>query len=411
MNNNRDRVLITEPIDGCRMALLAVRCLGKKGIESTLMAQNFRVPTKLSRWRSESIYCPSASSNLEGYLKCLIGNARTGRYLTLFPLGDSSLLPVSEHRAKLTPYLKLALPSHNSVLKALDKSETISVAVETGVPIPETFLVKSREEVVDISRRIEYPAVVKPRWSFFWGRDGKANYSRAFYVNSARELVATYPKVAKNFPEPMIQEYIPGHNVSVAMLFDHGDPRAACMIGVERTSPVTGGNSVLRESIPPDPKLIRYASNLLRRLSWHGVTEVEFRIDSRDSTPKLMEINARFWGSMCVAIESGVDFPYMQYLLAKGELIPQNFNYKTGVKFRWLNGDFDNLHSVLRGMPRLTNTEHPSKLKAILRFLKLYEKNLHYDGLDQNDPLPFLMDEALFVCKSTLNFTTRMLRH
>ncbi len=40
---------------------------------------------------------------------------------------------------------------------------------------------------------------------------------------------------------------------------------------------------------------------------------VEFKLDPRDNTPKLMEINPRFWGSLALAIESGVNFPYLLY--------------------------------------------------------------------------------------------------
>jgi predicted ATP-grasp superfamily ATP-dependent carboligase len=327
---------------------------------------------------------------LEGFVTTLLRIARTGRYFAIFPLGDNSLLPVSEHRDQLTPCLKLVLPSHESVLKALDKSKTLRIAEEVGIPIPETFHARNTAEVINVSTRIQYPAVIKPRQSYVWGRNGKANYSRPFYVNSASELISTYAKVEKNFPAPLIQEYVPGHNISVALLFDHGEP-------------VTGGTSVLRESIPPDPTLLRYASDLLRNLDWHGVAEVEFKLDSRDSTPKLMEINARFWGSMIVAIESGVDFPYLMYLLAKGEHVLPVFNYKIGVKCRWLIGDVQNLCSTLRGEQKPINSESTNKAKTVLDFLKFYEKNMHYDGFTMSDPLPFFMDQVFYTYVTTRN--------
>jgi predicted ATP-grasp superfamily ATP-dependent carboligase len=391
-----NKVLVTD-LGGLRGDLLVVRSLGKRNIDTTLMAQESLVPSTFSRWRSENVHCPSSTDNLKGFVTTLLKIARTGRYLTIFPLSDSSLLPISEHRDQLTPYLKLVLPSHESVLKAFDKSKTLRIAEEIGIPTPRTFQARNTAEVINISTRIQYPAVIKPRWSYFWGQNGKANYSRPFYVNSASELISTYAKVEKNFPSPMIQEYVPGHNMQVALLFDQGEPKAACLIKEQRTTPITGGQSVLRESIPPDPTLLRYASNLLKSLHWHGVAEVEFRTDSRDSTPKLMEINARFWGSMNVAIEAGVDFPYLLYLLAKGEHTHSVFKYKIGVKFRWLNGDYENLLSVLRADTKLINTEPSNKLNAVLRFLQFYERNMHYDGFTLFDPLPFFRDEAVFL--------------
>jgi predicted ATP-grasp superfamily ATP-dependent carboligase len=333
---------------------------------------------------------------MEGFMTTLFRIVRSRRYVTIFPMTEHSLLPISEHRDQLTPYLKIALPNHESIAKAIDKSQMLEVADELGIPTPDMFRACNWAEVKDISTRIQYPAVIKPR-SFVRRGNGNANYSRPFYVNSPSELVSTYAKVNEVFPGPLIQEYVPGYNINVALLFDQGEPIAACFIKEDRTLPITGGTSVLRESVPPNPRLLRYASDLGRKLLWHGVVEMEFRVDYRDLTPKLMEVNPRFWGSLNVAIESGVDFPYLLYLLAKGEHVHPVFSYKSGVKFRWLVGDTQNLFSTLRDEQRLINVEPAKKLNAVLRFLKFYEKNIHYDGFTVFDPLPFFMDGTFFI--------------
>jgi predicted ATP-grasp superfamily ATP-dependent carboligase len=131
------------------------------------------------------------------------------------------------------------------------------------------------------------------------------------------------------------------------------------------------------------------------------VAEVEFKIDSRDSVPKLMEINARCWGSMNLAIESGMDVPYLLYLLATGKPIHQSFNYKIGVKYRWLDGDTQNLLSILKSEQNLINVGPPSRFNSVLQFFKFYEKNIHYDGFAISDPLPFLMNEAAYAIQIT----------
>lgn len=389
MNKLLDRVLVTDA--NSRGALSVIRSLGKQKVKTTLLARDGLGMSLFSRYHSEKVYCPSPIDDLNGFIKNLIRIVKTRKYTTLFPLGDDSLLPISQHRNKLAPYLKLALPSHSSVLTALNKSQTLRAASEVGIPTPQTFCIKDKAEIKEISKRINYPAVIKSNWSYVWKRNGTAQYSRPFYVNSASELTLTYEKVAEIFPAPIIQEYVPGYNVSVGILFDHGMPKAACCIKVNRAMPITGGQSVFRESIPPNSTIVGHASNLLKNLEWHGVAEVEFRIDSRDLIPKLMEINARFWGSMAVAIESGIDFPYLLFLLSKGEKIAQIFNYKTGVKFRWLNGDFQNLRSILKNELRLVDQPQPNKIKTILNFLKFYEKNIHYDIFSLNDPLPFFV--------------------
>ena len=50
-------------------------------------------------------------------------------------------------------------------------------------------------------------------------------------------------------------------------------------------------------------------------MDFYGVAELDFVNDSRDNTPKLMEINPRFWGSLQGAISEGVDFPFLLHKL------------------------------------------------------------------------------------------------
>jgi predicted ATP-grasp superfamily ATP-dependent carboligase len=57
--------------------------------------------------------------------------------------------------------------------------------------------------------------------------------------------------------------------------------------------------------------MVPWAVSLLKELQWAGVADVEFMIDPRDGTPKLMEINPRFWSSLYLALECGVDFPWL----------------------------------------------------------------------------------------------------
>lgn len=175
----------------------------------------------------------------------------------------------------------------------------------------------------------------------------------------------------------MIQEFIPqGGAYGVSMLFNHGEPRAIFTHKRLREYPNSGGPSTLRESIS-FPEVEGYATTLLKALDWHGVAMVEFRVDPRDGRPKLMEINPRFWGSLPLAIYSGVDFPYLLYKMAIDGDVEPVFEYKTGVKVRWLlPGDI------------LWFLGASNKLKALPAFLKF--RGMGYDVLSLSDPMPAL---------------------
>jgi hypothetical protein len=133
-----------------------------------------------------------------------------------------------------------------------------------------------------------------------------------------------------------------------------------------------------------------YAARLLEALDWHGVAEVEFKLDPRDNVPKFMEINGRFWGSLELAIEAGVDFPYLLYrLITEGDVKPV-FQYKAGVRRRWLEGDIIHLSNVLKNVNLHSNLPYPDKLKTIVDFLKIYDKRTGFDCLYWDDLMPFL---------------------
>jgi predicted ATP-grasp superfamily ATP-dependent carboligase len=386
-----------------RISLSVIKSLERRNIQTAVTAETQLALSCFSRYCKLRIQCPSPSRDVDGFIKTIQNVAKTGRFRTIFPTSDSSLMPISEHREKLVPFIKLPIPSHESLKQTFDKSLTLKAAVEQGIPTPETHVPNSMAELRETAGRVTYPAVIKPRWSWVW-KQGRANYSRPYYVNSPSELVSCYERVHETFPFPLIQEYIPGYNIQVAVLFDNAEPRAACCIREHRMWPVTGGNSVLRETVTLEPFPMRYSFSLLKALQWHGVAEVEFRVDSRDGLPKLMEVNGRFWASTDLARESGIDFPHLLYKLANGDRVPSSFSYKKGVKLRWFGGDLNNLLNSMKGGPGLVNVARSSRARDILSFLKLYEKDLHYDSFSLDDPLPF------FITGATLSILEKLRR-
>ena len=162
----------------------------------------------------------------------------------------------------------------------------------------------------------------------------------------------------------VIQEFIPGHGQGVFSLYDKGSPMAFFAHQRLREKPPSGGVSVLSESVPVEAELGGYARLLLDSTGWHGVAMVEFRV-TPDGRPFLMEINTRFWGSLQLAIDAGVDFPWLLYRVASGDKIEPVEEYKNGTRLRWLLGDLDHLYLVLRD-PAYSSLE---KLKTFTAFL------------------------------------------
>jgi predicted ATP-grasp superfamily ATP-dependent carboligase len=163
-----------------------------------------------------------------------------------------------------------------------------------------------------------------------------------------------------------------------------------------REKPPSGGVSVLRESVPVSPLARAFTGKLLDHLKWHGVAMVEFKVDDRDGVPKLMEINGRFWGSLQLAIDAGVDFPEILLRMAIGETVEPDFRYKEGVATRWLWGDADSLLMLLLKRRSSLNLPegYPGRMRAVFDFLRFFGKDLHYEVESLVDPRPFLHETS-----------------
>jgi hypothetical protein len=122
---------------------------------------------------------------------------------------------------------------------------------------------------------------------------------------------------------------------------------------------------------------------------------VEFKHDEKENVPKLIEINARFWGSLQLAVTSGVDFPYMLFQMATGESVEEPWEYRIGVQSRWELGDLDNL--LIRLMKKSSTLSlpesHPSRAVVAKDFIMdIFRPFVINEILRKDDPKPFFYE-------------------
>jgi predicted ATP-grasp superfamily ATP-dependent carboligase len=370
--------------------MAVLRSLGKRGIPVTVTAEHKNVQSYYSKYCRDFMIYPSARLDVRLFARSMIRYVARNHFEALFSMGDLTLWPISKWRGEFERHVKLALPAHSSVEQSFNKLHTIQLAKKIAVPVPETFWIRNVDQLRSISARMHYPAVIKPRFSWFWISDKTTSEFnlRPEYANTAGELVCKYMAIHEKSPFPLIQEYVPGSNYSVAVLCKDSRVKASCFIKVYRADPVMGGNSTYRETIEPDMRMMHSVSKLMEALDWNGLAEIEFRLDKRDSTPKLMEINARCWGSMQTAIEAGIDFPNLLYKLVTEGSVQDSNNYKIGVKSRWLSGDIRRLIRVFKGDYFANKQMSISKLQELRSFMNFERET--YDGLFWEDIIPFL---------------------
>src|SRR5262245_22099908 len=159
-----------------------------------------------------------------------------------------------------------------------------------------------------------------------------------FYVAGQQELLSTVKENPELHQQPfLMQELIRGTGAGVFTLYHEGRPVVFFGHRRLREKPPSGGVSVLSESCIPDVRMVEGSRKILDYVGWDGVAMVEFKI-SEDGVPYLMEVNARFWGSLQLAVDAGVDFPYMLFQSAMGETPSHSGGHRVGIRERWLLG-------------------------------------------------------------------------
>ena len=127
---------------------------------------------------------------------------------------------------------------------------------------------------------------------------------------------------------------------------------------------------------------------------------VEFKIDERDDVPKLLEVNARFWGSLQLAISSGVDFPFLLVRMARGDEVGGFVDYRVGLKVRWELGDLDHLWlRLFRDGSRLSlPSRSPSRPSVLANFVAdSFRRSVRNEVFRFQDARPFLHELGRYV--------------
>ncbi len=367
----RIRVFIT---DGYwRKTVAAVRALGRMGLRVTVGESTYLAPALFSRYCYRRVRTPSPVLQPSQYLDFLEDYLDHHPHHVLMPLEEDTLLLLAQNRERFAGKTQLPFATYQHLLLARDKLKVLRRAEALGIPIPRTYEITTIEEARTIGRHVEYPVVVKPRVG-----SGSAG---VYYVTEPSRLPVALEGVFCSGHLPLLQERLPldGAGIGASFLLDQDHQVRASFIHRRiREYPVQGGPSTLRESIIHNQAKLDGA-RLLQSLHLTGVAMVEFKVDSRDGKAKLLEVNPRFWGSLALAINAGVNFPYLLTLMALGLDFSPVLDYKLGCVCRWLlPGDI--LHFI----------KNPKRWHLKPNFFQFRNPRLTYDIIDMDDPLPIL---------------------
>jgi predicted ATP-grasp superfamily ATP-dependent carboligase len=356
-----------------RKTLAVVRSLGRKGISVTVGERAFLNTSFFSKYCARRLLYPSPRRSPDQFIEFLLKEIKENHYDCLFPMEEETLLLMGKYHPEISQYTCLLIPDLKKIEFVRDKRNLMQFAETHGIPAPRTYYLPPTQTLPPWGGGEGEGYVIKPRISS--GSFG------IVYVKKREDLIPSYQTVHAQYPFPIIQEWIPDGEgtFGFSALFDEASNIKAAFVHRKlRMYPIQGGPSTLREGVE-HPQIMELGLSLLQLLNWVGIGMVEFKVDPRDGTPKLMELNPRFWGSLQLAIVSGVDFPYLILRIARRESFEPILNYTVGKRCRWLLlGDI--LHFL----------NNPNRFCLRPSFFHFFDPNTTYDIISKDDPFPVI---------------------
>lgn len=365
-----------------RSFLTVVRSLGRAGLEVHVAWHEPDGIATRSRYIAKKHRLSPYAVEDDRWKKELIQLMHQERFDLVLAPGDSEVTALQQSRMQLSQHGRVYTISDQAFETLFDKFKTNQLARSVGVPVPPEVIVSDPRQAHSVALPFRYPILLKPAKSF-----NPKNPSARLQVRRASSDESYRRNVAEMLGAgPVaVQPYIGGTDVSVGLLA-HGGTLVLAFQHECIHKPLGASGSSYRRSVPLSAELLDASLRLLRPLSYTGVAEVEFRVDRAAGAWFLMEVNARFWGWLPLALAAGTDFPLALYqLLVLGEVtVPRT--YQIGVYCRNWEADARWFAENFRAGAR--NCASPIR-EALVNVARLRE---HSDTFVWDDPLPGLAE-------------------
>jgi len=315
-----DKIIVTLEGDNRLKARLS------PAANSRLIDQRYYTPAPIRDWLAGNVQAENTAGE-EAYIQRLLQICDIEKITAIYPSWDPHVYVLSKNLSRFRNVgVAIPIPDYQVVLNAVDKYRTVQLAGEVGVPCPRSYLYDDNLELDSVVESEGFPLVIKPR--FTSGGRGMA------IVKNFSELKLHLAKISEAHKNPLIQEYVPGGDVSsVQFVLDrNGEARFVFHKKRVRKLRLTARFCTVSESAMIEP----YVTNLielLRRVGWWGACGIETILDPRDGMHKFMEINPRYPPQIWNRMELGINEPLMCLKIAQGEPVEAIKDYPPGVLF------------------------------------------------------------------------------
>ncbi len=384
-------VLVTDAGRGSALAI--IRSLGKQGYQVIASDSSPRSLGFRSRYAQGTVLYPDPAAQPAGMVDAILAAAHQWNVDLIIPVTDEIIHPLSRERDRFVGICQIALPDQEALKTVTSKDETTRLAAKLGIPVPGSRTVRTVCEAEAAAADLSWPIVLKPDVSRSYLPDeGITKAWEVSYANDLPELIRKM-KQWEGHCAVLMQEYCPGSGQGVEFLAYQGRPLAAFQHKRLAEVPLTGGASAWRESVSLDGRLYAHAVSLVEALSWTGLIMIEFKVEESESGKRywLMEINGRVWGSLPLALFSGMDFPAKLaslYLDGAPQDQAPDTSYQIGARALDMTKIMSWAAQLLLGKQRYPFLPIPTRRAVLAPFGGILSPRQKFDIWSWNDPGP-----------------------
>lgn len=339
-------------------AINVIQCLGGFPYDIHVLSRKKKTASKYSKFTTTFTYCKDAKIE-EDWMSIILAEVQRKNIHVILPIAEKEMLFLKTYESRIKEFTKIiALPPVQGLEVSLNKGKFYEFFKSNGLSYPKTAIVDRRGVIRDLIDDISFPVLIKP----FQGKGGEG------IIRFDNELdLQTFFKEnpTGNF---VVQEYIDGYDIDCSVFCEDGSIKVYTIQKgmIPNQDPYAPQLGVL---FVDNEEVLELISSLMKTLNWNGIAHIDLRFNDKTGRYHILEINARFWGSLEASKKMGVNFAD---IVIKDILdIPvgaQNYRKELVVIF-------NRLIKQIAQQPRM-----------LLRFKFLFK---HFKiGLFLNDPIP-----------------------
>jgi len=321
------------------------RSLGRLGVPVYTVDPERWAPASTSRYCRSNIRLDFENEPADRTIEILLdfGN-KLGRRPILIPTTDLATIWLAEHGDALRGVFRFARQDAALVRTLCDKGRMQELARRCGIPVAQSVVPRSREDVLRFLETATFPVMIKATDA---ERCRRRIGGTKFIVHTETELLELLERGTDGGdPDLLIQEFIPGEDWMFDGYFDRESRYLFGATGKKiRRFPAKTGVTSLGICLHNET-VVKTTVAFMQAIGYKGILDIGYRRDSRDGTYKVLDANPRIGCTFRLFSNGEMDVARALYL----NLTDRPIEPSTAAEGRkWIVEDFD-LFSAMRSL-------------------------------------------------------------